>query len=140
MPVDSPYGTLTDQTFNDVGQCADLWNSPVGSPAFGAVGAAQNPWGGTIGTNAPYCLVELVRGVIAQRQTAGWACLWIIIATDPASFAPDGSSTAGSSRSAYPDGTWGWHTTYDSGTNTRPAARLKTAEYWLGPRYPGQNT
>lgn len=139
-PLEPPYGTTTDLTFNDPGQFADLWNSPVGDPGFGAPGAAQNPWGGTFGTNAPYALVELVRAVIGQRQTAGFNCLWIIIATDPASFSPDGSSSPGASRTAYPDGTWAWHTTWDAGSNTRVVARLKTAEYWLGPRSFGQNT
>lgn len=128
MPLDTPYGTMSDGTFGDPGTCSDNWNDPTPQTI-----PNLSPWAGTVGTNAPRALVELVRGVVGQRQTAGFACRWICVATDPASFNPDGSSTAGSSRTAYPDGTWGWHTVYDPTSNTCEIARLQTAEYWQGP-------
>lgn len=120
-PLNTPYGTITDQTFDAPGIVGDLWNDPT-TQAF-----APSPWAGTVGTNAPIVLVDLIRSVIAQRACAGFRCLWIVVAFDPDSFEPLGTSAA-----AYPDGHWGQHSKFDSGTNARIPARLDSAEYWPG--------
>lgn len=127
-PVNAPFGTDDDKTFNDPGICGDLWNAPT-TPE------PSDPWpdAGTIGTNAPAKLVDVVRGVVKQREAVGFRCIWIIIAGDPASFNPDGSSAAPAYGSAYPDGSWGWDTKYDAGTNTRVISRNPNAEYWRMP-------
>lgn len=122
-PINTPYGTVDDGTFNAPGTVGDFWNDPTTqTPDLW-------PWAGTVGTNAPIVLVELVRTVIDQRAMVGFLCSYIIIAFDPDSFAPDGSS------GVYPDGSWGHHSKYDAGTNKRIPARLDTAEYW--PAAPG---
>lgn len=124
-PLNTPYGTTDDGTFDDPGIVGDLWNDPT------TQGPDPGPWAGTVGTNAPICLVDLVRSVVAQRSMVGFACCYVVIAFDPDSFNPDGSSSG-----AYPtDGTWGHHTKFVAFANTRIPARLGTAEYW--PAAPG---
>jgi hypothetical protein len=122
-PLDTPYGTQTDLTFDDPGIVGDLWDDPT------TQGPDPGPWAGTVGTNTPICLVELIRSVVAQRSTVGFQCTWIVIANDSNSFKPDGSSTG---TNPYPDGWWGYHTRFDAGTNTMVIARNPTAEYWPG--------
>ena len=118
--------TATDGTFQDWGTVGDLAATP-GSPC-----APGSPWAGTIGTNAPVELIERLRAVIVHRRAAGNPCAWIIVAFDPASFNPDGSSPAPAIGSAYPNGWWGFPSRYDSGTNTMIQTRNGTAEYWPG--------
>jgi hypothetical protein len=127
-PLDSPYGTVTDLTFGDQGICGDLWDDPT------TVGSSLGPWNGTCGSNAPYALVNLVLGAITQRQAVGCMCSHAIIAFDPNSFKPDGTSSAPSRGTAYPDGNWGQHTKYDASTHSRITARNGTAIYWLVPQ------
>jgi len=122
-PAASPYLTQDDDTFADPGVYGDGWDDPNG-------GYENSPDAGTFGTNAPYQLVEMVRGTVLEWRAGGFRCPWIIIAFDPDSFRPNGTSTG--SQTAYPDGNWAWHTKYDAGTNTQIPARLTTAEYWKG--------
>lgn len=123
-PAATPYLTATDATFDDPGAVGDAWDNPN-------VDVTGQATMGTVGTNAPAGYVALVQAVVMQRHSAGCKNVWLIWAFDAASFAPDGSSTAGSSLTAYPAGQWAWHTTYDDGGNQRVVARLQTAEYWL---------
>lgn len=125
VPAATPYVTTTDLTCNDVGVVDDAWDNPTAQ-------VLGQPTAGTVGTNAPVGFVSLVQNVLIQRHTAGCKIAYLIIAFDTASFNPDGTSTAGSSASAYPDGTWGWASAPGtvSGAATRIAARLQTAEYW----------
>jgi len=133
-PVDPPYGVTTDGTGFDMGTGGDLWNDPSPRPLDTSGDAAPTQWQGTGGSNAPYALVEIVRRVIGQRQTVGFMCQDIIVAFDPASFNPDGSSVVtDGSRSPYPDGTWVWNTVFDPATHTVSLTRLQTAIYWRGP-------
>ena len=133
-PVSVPYLTTTDGTAMDPGRAGDLWNDPTADVEVIGQPSIVNPWAGTCGSNAPLCLVELIRSVIQQRGCAGFRMAWIVVAFDATQFAPDGSSTlpGGVAGTAYPDGLWGWHTKYDSGTNSQIVARNATAEYWPG--------
>ena len=94
-------------------------------PTAGVPWAASEPgaWpvGGTIGTTATPDQVASVRAIIDAGKPAGTRCEWIIIAFDPASFAPS---------TPEPDGTWKWFGRAD-GTGYVPA-RLTTARYWKG--------
>ncbi len=125
VPAGSPYLTTTDATFADPGTAGDAWNDPTAQ-------VDGQPTAGTVGTNAPLGFVTLVQNIIVQRETAGAPVLRFIVAFDAASFNPDGSSAAGSSLSAYPNGRWGWDSSWDSGTNHEIVTRLQTARYWLG--------
>ena len=135
-PLNTPYGTLIlPWTCNSGMVCGCNWNAiQTGNPSYpGAV----YPWGATCGTNSPSALVSLVTFLVSQRQSCGFNNNQIIIAGDPLSFAPDGSSViqAGDtvSRSAYPDGTWGQDTIWLS-SNEQVPSRLASAVYWLGPQ------
>lgn len=139
-PACSPFLTTDDGTGNDDGQAGDAWNNPNvnledGTPFPGH----EAPTAGTCGTNAPVEFVELIRGVIRQRECAGYRMAWIIIAFNGGAFLPDGSSntTASGVGSEYPDGLWGWHTKFDAATNSQIQTRNSTAEYWPGS--PGGN-
>lgn len=128
MPVNTPYGTTGPYTFNSGAVFGHLWNDLHNvEPA--------DPWPdvATFGTNSPAKLVDLVLGVVKQREAAGFRCVWVVIATDPASFNPDGSSTlpAGALGSAYPNGTWGWDGRLSGGQWV--TARNSTAIYWRMP-------
>lgn len=130
-PLNDPYGTSGPYTFNSGYQLAHPWDSRLGDPFYGATGAPENPDAATWGTNAPSKLVSLIFAVIKQRQTVGYNCDHVIVATDATQFAPDGSSVlpAGALGSAYPDGSWGW----DSATSLAGAVtitRNSTAIYW----------
>lgn len=126
VPFATPYVTATDLTFDDPGVVDDAWNNPTAQ-------VNGQPGAGTCGTNAPRGFVDLVYNVIQQRHSAGARIKYLIAAFDAASFNPDGTSTAASpSLTAYPDGTWGWHSTpgTSGGQPTRLVARLQTAEYF----------
>ena len=127
-PVCTPYGTSGPMTYNDGALYGHLWNSLTQT-------APTDPWPDlcTYGTNSPSKLVDVVRGVVKQREAAGYRCIWIIIASDPTSFAPDGTSSAPPAGSTYPDGTWGWDSKFDNATNRRIPSRNSTAEYWRMP-------
>lgn len=125
-PASSPYLTATDGDTSDLGICGDLYNDPA------HVAAKDSPWAGTCGTNAPIEMVERTRAVITSRRAAGNVCRYIVIAFDPASFNPDGSSSAGSSRAAYPGGDWGYASVTDPSVHARVPSRLQTACYWPG--------
>lgn len=127
MPINTPYGTAFADTFQDGDVFGHQWNSHT------ALGQEPDPWAATWGSNAPSALVALVFGVITQRQVVGFQCSHVIYASDPASFAPDGSSAAPALGTTYPDGHWGWSSKYDSGTNTRIIARNSSAVYWRLP-------
>lgn len=132
-PASSPYLTTDDQTFADDGQAGDAWNNPDvnldgGTPFPGH----DAPLAGTCGTNSPVQFVELVRGVIRQRECAGFRMAWVIIAFNSGAFSPDGSSSTTAAGSEYPDGNWGYPTKYDAGTNSQIVSRNTTAEYWPG--------
>ena len=124
-PFATPYLTATDGTFQDLGVCDDAWNDPTAQ-------VHGQPTAGVCGSNAPVGFVSLVQNIATQRRTAGAKTPYLIVAFDPASFNPDGSSSAGSSLSAYPEGHWGWDTTpgTSGGSATRVVARLQTAVYW----------
>jgi hypothetical protein len=127
-PVNVPYATTNDGTFNSPGICGDFWNDPTTqSPDPG-------PWAGTIGTNSPAALVERVFSLIGQRHVPGFECSHVIVAFDQTQFAPDGSSVlpGGALGTAYPDGNWGHHGKPSSGEWI--VARNSTAEYWRYPR------
>lgn len=123
QPLNTPYGVTNDGTFADPGKVQDTWDDPH------AHGPDPGPWAGTVGTNAPACLVELIRGVAEQRACPAFRLAWIIEARNAHSFKPDGTSTG---TNAYPDGHWGRSTKYDPGTNTQVPSRLSSAEYWPG--------
>lgn len=138
VPAGTPYLTAHDGDFDDPGTVGDAWNDPTlltcislrdGTGHYEPPGLEQ-PNTGTIGTNAPLQFVELVRGVIDQRRTMGFTVSWIWIVFDASAFNPDGSSTG--SPTPYPDGTWGWHSRYDAGSNERVLSRLGGVYYWHG--------
>lgn len=120
------YCTANDGTTRDMGIVGDLYNAPTTKAPTGS------PWAGTCGTNAPIELIEMMRSGIRTRRACGNLCKYIIVATDPASFNPDGSSAAGTSLSAYPNGTWGYPSIYQHSVGARVPSRLNTAFYWPG--------
>lgn len=128
-PLNTPYGTLGPYTFNDGAVFGHVWNSVT------TTGPEPSPWAATFGTNAPAALVTIIFNVILQRQCSGFMCNHVLIALDPNSFKPDGTSTlpAGALGTAYPDGHWGWGTKYDSSTHSRIISRNSTAIYWRMP-------
>lgn len=123
-PAATPYLTDTDGIFTDPGVFGDAWDDPTAQVEGQSIE-------GTIGTNAPVGFVSLVQNIILQRRTAGAKTVRLVVAFDPFSFDPDGTSTPGASRSAYPNGEWAWDTCPDDGLGERVVARLQTAEYWL---------
>lgn len=116
-PAASPYLTATDGVFGDPGVIDDGYNDFTHGTYSGS------PDAGTVGTNAPHQLLERLRGAVESQRAAGFKCAYFILAFDPSSFNPDGSSTY------YPGGTWGHHTTYSSFLKRRLIARDPTAEY-----------
>jgi hypothetical protein len=130
IPVDSPYGTVYPYfTYNAGAVYGCRWDA-IQTPALAG---DSDPDACTYGTNSPAKLVAVVQGVIAQRRAVGFECIYTIIASDPASFNPDGSSPTPPEGSTYPDGTWGWSSRPDPGTGTRIPSRNSTAEYWKTP-------
>lgn len=128
LPINAPFGTtFAPDTFSSGAVFGHQWSSDT------TTGQEPDPLAATFGTNAPSVLVSKVFDVIGQRQCAGLQCSHVIVASDPTSFAPDGSSSAPAYGSAYPDGTWGWATRYDSASHARIMARNPTAEYWRFP-------
>jgi hypothetical protein len=96
---------------------ADLWESEGNWGDAGTWGD-----GGTIGTTALPEHVATIRAIASESKPEGTRCEGIIIALDPASFAPDGAGAG------YPDGTWGEGTRVTAGN--RESSRLETARYW----------
>ena len=123
-PAAGPYLAATDHTFADPGVVGDGWNDP---PHGGYEGS---PDAGTIGTNAPVQLVELVRSVVETQRASGYLVAYIIIVpASAAAFKPDGTSVG---PDAYPDGHWGYCSEYDTASQSRIPSRFATAEYWPG--------
>jgi hypothetical protein len=88
---------------------------------------------GTIGTSTTPAHVDMIKGLLAEWNSAGIVLDWIIIAFDPASFDPlePGPYPA----AGMPDGTWAhWGVDVDVGGGElhRVPARLATARYWRG--------
>lgn len=125
-PASAAHLVATDGQFADPGVCGDGWNDPTHG------GYEGTPDAGTIGTNAPTELVELVRGVLHEWRAAGFVCAYVIVAFDPLSFAPDGSSAA-----LYPNGRWGYASAcvLIGGVQRQLPSREPSAEYW--PAAPG---
>lgn len=74
----------------------------------------------TIGTTATVDQVAAVRQIVRDWSPRHAVCEWIIIAFDPASFSPSGSTD--------PAGTWGTWSNHTGGP-----VRLSSARYWKGP-------
>lgn len=123
-PLAGIYCTAGDKTFADLGYVGDGYNDPPATVAQGS------PWAGTVGTNAPVELVEELRAILRQRRAGGNPGAFFVVAFDPASFSPDGSSSAPTEGTAYPTGWWGYPSRWDSGTNRQIKTRNPTAEYW----------
>lgn len=120
-PAAGPYLTDTDHTFLDPGLVDDGWDNLTVSTY------ADSPDAGTVGTNANIQLVETVRGALNAWGTPGNNPAYVIVSFDITAFDPTQASPV------YPDdGTWGHHTKYDAGTNSRIIARFEDAEYWPG--------
>lgn len=96
----------------------------VGDGRFVGAGS-PGPEATTVGTVAPSKEVSLIRVTIEEWRAAGAACSHVIIAFDPSSFAPDGSSAV------YPAGDFGWPCHLVGGVMA--SARLDSARYWVGP-------
>lgn len=107
-PCNVPYLAATSGTLGD--------GSLVGE-------GKGTPDAATLGTTSTIAHVELVRAVVQDWRAAGLRCSHVIIAFDPTSFNPDGSSAA------YPDGTWGWPSKLVF-LDLRLPARDLTARYW----------
>ena len=122
--INLPNGVTpnSDFTLADIGVIDDQWNNLT------TVCPVSNfPDEGTIGCNLPLKLVNLIVAVIKSRQTSGFECSHCILAFDDDSFKPDGSSVAGSSRTAYPDQLWGEEVCLVGGVWV--LSRLLTAEF-----------
>lgn len=123
-PTCGPYLTDTDHTGADPGLAGDGWNDLTHGSYNGL------PDAGTCGTNASIQMVESVRGTVEQRRCAGYLVAYIIVApASAAAFKPDGSSAG---PNAYPNGKWGYCSTYDVASNSRIPARFDGARYWPG--------
>lgn len=116
-PLCPPYGTEPwGLTYNGCG----VSNCLNADHAAGAPGIPYSD-ASTSGSNVSVASGASVFNVIRQRQTLGFECNTWIHAFDPASFAPDGSS------SVYPDGSWGEVVKLSGGKWVR--TRLTTARY-----------
>ena len=76
--------------------------------------------GATIGTTATLDQVASVRSIVRDWKPAGTTCEWIIIAFDPTTFTPAGSTDPAS----------GWR---DWSSGAGAPVRLPSARYWKGP-------
>lgn len=121
-PCNLPFLASDDHTFDDPGVVSDGWNDLTHG------GYELSPDAGTVGLSAPWKLIELARVTVYEWRAAGLKCAYLIANFDPTAFQP----LADSSPSSVPDGTWGWHTRYDVGSNTQVVARFQGAEYIPG--------
>lgn len=126
-PTSGPYLTDTDHLYEDPGRCGDGWDDLTHG------GYEGSPNAGTVGTNAPIQLVELMRHAVELQRASGFlVAYFIVVRASDAQFKPDGSSIG---TNAYPDGQWDYCSKYDAATQSRVPSRNPLAEYW--PAAPG---
>jgi hypothetical protein len=100
----------------------DVWTNTAGTWGDGAVwGDDGDSWGGGVTTAE----VQGIRSIVREWKPAGRLCEWIIVASDPADFAP-----ADPAQPAPDPGTWGnWS---ENSAGTQVETRLGTARFWRG--------